>query len=813
MLLVLYGCGRRSPEATYERIKQEVDAAEFDAALQEVDGALAHPGSHNPVWEWRLRIQKARILTSISKADDALAVLQPAPPASLASTEIPEQRELYRGVAHRYTQQFSEAEQDFEAAEKLAPTLGPYYTCQLLIDQADLWVDEGNYERAESNYHDAQIIAHGHSFSRLEATALADWARLAMKQSRFDEALDRSFDALRLAQSLKMEGNVATILGNLGWSYSDLGDFEASLEYFNQGAQESAKRGMSGYSAYWFSGAAGAYMALREYASAENLARSTLKSAMELNDAETTVLCLNTLAEIMLRTNRLAEGQHYNQEALKMEESGKDKLVTFGSLLLAGKLAAAAGHLADADGFFQRVLGASNIAPQARWEAQAGLAQVREGQGKPAEAERQYVKAIGTIEDARHSVNHDELRLSFLSSGIEVYGEYIGFLIRLHRPTEALNEAELSRARTLAEGVSSNAQSSSPGALPRAHPQQIAQRLNATLLFYWLGETHSYLWVITPTKTALLTLPPEPEIDLLVKSYREAVAESKDVMATGQAAGEKLYATLVAPAQKLIEKNPRVIVLPDGSLYGLNFETLIVSGPKPHFWIEDATLTTASSLTLLTSASTRTAPKGSSLLLVGNTLSPSADFPALPEAAAEIQDIEKYFPAQRREVLSGSQATPAAYLNSKPEQFAYLHFVTHGTASRARPLESAVILSKDKDEGSYKLYARDIVKRHLSAYLVTISACTGAGTRAYSGEGLVGLSWAFVRAGAHNVIAALWEVSDVSTPQLMDKLYEGLSHGEDPASALRAAKLSLLHSDSVFRKPYYWAPFQLYTGS
>jgi CHAT domain-containing protein len=178
-----------------------------------------------------------------------------------------------------------------------------------------------------------------------------------------------------------------------------------------------------------------------------------------------------------------------------------------------------------------------------------------------------------------------------------------------------------------------------------------------------------------------------------------------------------------------------------------------------------------------------------------------------------MQSIEKYFPEQRRAVLSGSEATPAAYLASKPEQFAYLHFVTHGTASRARPLESAVVLSKEKDEDSYKLYARDIVKRHLSAYLVTISACNGAGTRAFSGEGLVGLSWACLRAGVHNVIGALWEVSDASTPQLMDTLYDGLSQGQDPAAALRAAKLSLLHSNSVFKKPYYWAPFQLYAGS
>jgi CHAT domain-containing protein len=132
-------------------------------------------------------------------------------------------------------------------------------------------------------------------------------------------------------------------------------------------------------------------------------------------------------------------------------------------------------------------------------------------------------------------------------------------------------------------------------------------------------------------------------------------------------------------------------------------------------------------------------------------------------------------------------------------------------------LESAVVLSKEHAGDNYKLYARDIVTRHLKAELVTISACYGSGKRAYSGEGLVGLSWAFVRAGAHNVIGALWEVSDVpATPELMDVLYRELGTGKDPAAALHSAKLSLLRStnpNTVFRKPFYWAPFQLYAGS
>jgi len=85
--------------------------------------------------------------------------------------------------------------------------------------------------------------------------------------------------------------------------------------------------------------------------------------------------------------------------------------------------------------------------------------------------------------------------------------------------------------------------------------------------------------------------------------------------------------------------------------------------------------------------------------------------------------------------------------------------------------------------------------------------------RAYAGEGLVGLAWVFLRAGSHNVIGALWQADDASTPLLMDRLYAELQTGKTPDVALRSAKLSLIRSTSVYRKPFYWAPFQLYAGS
>jgi len=270
---------------------------------------------------------------------------------------------------------------------------------------------------------------------------------------------------------------------------------------------------------------------------------------------------------------------------------------------------------------------------------------------------------------------------------------------------------------------------------------------------------------------------------------------------------------LIAPAQALLPKDAAVYVVPDGSLNNLNFETLLVPGPKLHYWIEDATIASASSLRVLSASSTVGTRPTRNLLLFGDSISPGPKYPPLPKAAVQVDSVSKHFPLAQQQVFRKGEATPAAYLASSPEQFSYIHFVAHGTASRLSPLDSAIILSTSSTaDDSFKLYARDIVHHPLRAELVTISACYGAGDRAYTGEGLVGLSWAFLRAGAHNVIAALWDATDVSTQQLMDKFYDELSDGKSPQQALRAAKLSLLR-DSNFRNAFYWAPFQLYVGS
>ena len=301
-----------------------------------------------------------------------------------------------------------------------------------------------------------------------------------------------------------------------------------------------------------------------------------------------------------------------------------------------------------------------------------------------------------------------------------------------------------------------------------------------------------------------------------MEAHRRAILEAKDMLAPTQPTGRELFQKLLGPAEPMLRPGERVFLVGDGMLNELNFETLVCpEGGTPHFWIEDVVLTHVPSLRLLRPAhgvGQAEAAPGGKMLMLGDPRYRAEEYQALPKAAEEVRDVMQHFRPESRTVLTGGQATPAAFRAEPLEQFRYIHFVAHSTANALKPLDSAVVLSRGED-GADKLYAREIVREHLRAELVTISGCYSSGARVYAGEGAVGLAWAFERAGARNVIGALWEVNDASTPALMDRLYAGLLGGAAPDVALRQAKLELLHSPGVFRKPLYWAPFQLYSRS
>jgi CHAT domain-containing protein len=305
-----------------------------------------------------------------------------------------------------------------------------------------------------------------------------------------------------------------------------------------------------------------------------------------------------------------------------------------------------------------------------------------------------------------------------------------------------------------------------------------------------------------------IELPAEPEIQALVAAYNGAIQAVRDPLAGAYPAGARLYELLAAPVEAMTPRGSQIVIAADGALHELAFGTLPNAA---RYWIEQRALAVTPSLGLLRLRPRAGVTGRDSLLLIGNPAPPVKDFTPLPEVDREIGSIRSILAQARQSVLSGPAATVAAFRSSNPDSFPLVHFAAHAVANRERPLESAVILSVAGD--AYKLYARDILGIPLAAWLVTVSACRSAGARRYSGEGLVGFAWAFLQAGAENVISGLWDVNDASTAALMARLYRGLAAGRSPAEALQAAQIDLLRSDSSWRKPYYWGAFQFYSRS
>ncbi len=742
------------------------------------------------------------------KNKEALELLDPEPPPQLAASDIPAWRKIVQGSASYSLNRFDDSEKFLQQAEAFASTAKPELLGEVRLRKGTLGFYRGDLPSADREYRAALPLARNQHNQFLESAVLGNLGMTATGMEHFDEAIEWDREALKLSQSVGAQGSVALILGNMGWCYFEMGDYEKALPLLKQADELSTRAGAVTAQLDWEIMIGNVYYESHDYDSARQAYERALEVAKKI-DYETAVTeCFVNLAHVGLETGQFEFAQHYRDEAAEFVRSHPNHSLDLYFEVVAGRVDEMKGNYSQAEKSFLGVIDDSATKTSLRWEAQSRLAEVYALEGNRIEADRQFRRALDTVAGARSTIKDEESRLPFLSNAIRFYSSYIEFLISQGKAETALQVAEMSRAQTLSEGLGLSSKISFP--LANFQPRQIAQRFGETLLFYWLGERHSYLWAITKSSISLFTLPSASEIDRLIKSYGDALLGPRDVLEASNTEGSRLYDLLVGPAQKLIPSGSRVMILPDGSLYGLNFETLLAPGPRLHYWIEDVIVENANSLVLLSASGNERPSKSKKLLLIGDPLSPSADFPDLPQAATEIGDIERYFPPPNRTVLSRQQATAAAYLSSEPAQFSYIHFVAHGTASRTSPLDSAVILSREGD--SYKLYARDVVAQPLRADLVTISACHGAGERTYSGEGLVGLAWAFLRAGAHGVIAALWEVNDNSTPEMMDDLYSEIAKGSAPDAALRHAKLKLLHSGTVYQKPFYWAPFEIYRG-
>jgi CHAT domain-containing protein len=814
----LSGCRSRvaaDPAATFRDIRNDFRQGHLDVARQKAELASKDFSSSDGDWALKFRLLQGEILTDEGRRPEVIALLNCSVVPYPTGGDIAIKRNLLCSWANARLGHAQQADAELEEAKRLSAAGNSDLKGEVLRTEARIEFYRGRLINAADLSRESLNFARAKRDSFLEASDLLNLGLVALKLEHYDEAVALLNEAADSARPIQARMLLQLALGNMGVAYSGLGDYEKALPNFQLAEQAARQIGATSTLSDWLWSAGSAYYKLGNLPAATNCYQEGLQEALAIHSLEEIAGIHTQLAFLLYQEGVFDSAKTHSDQAIQAARLSGDEAGELEPSFLQALLAERQANGQDAERLLMQVYGKSTGRPSLRWEIENALANLYAGKQRSKQADIWYRKSIHTFEDQRSAVREEELRLPFFANGDALYRDYAGFLIASHKQELALQWLDIGRAKTLAEGLGPVMQMSSARPEQAVDVQAVARKLDSVILFYALGPQKSYLWAATPHHTRLFLLPAQAVIEAQVRGYQKDILKSGDPLREVNQNARALFDTLVGPADGMIPKGSKVHVIPDGILNGLNFETLLTPESSSHYWIEDVTVSNANSIRLLSRLETGT-PSGDTrnLLLIGNPVAVGTGYERLVNAFAEIRGLEKHFPPDSRTVITQSEATPASYTNSKPDQFEYIHFVAHGTASELSPLDSAVVLSAPPgNPDDFKLYAREIMRSPLHAKLVTISSCYGSGLRSYAGEGLVGLSWAFLRAGSHNVIGALWEVNDASTPLLMDRLYGELAAGHSPDEALRTAKLSLIHTQTVYRKPLYWAAFQLYSGS
>lgn len=367
------------------------------------------------------------------------------------------------------------------------------------------------------------------------------------------------------------------------------------------------------------------------------------------------------------------------------------------------------------------------------------------------------------------------------------------------------------------------------------------------LLEYSLGKEKSYLFLVTGDSVEAVPLAGESRIAPLVQEFRKLILKPEPAWESVEGSRTKLiksarglYSLLIQPAEPMLQNKKRLIVVPDGVLNYLPFEALIrnrgsekiTDFSRLPYLMTQYELYYAPSATVLSTIRARAEkaqqPGRKDFIafadpdygVKSDALSPENDIyrmaealgslSSLPNTRREVEEIAKLFPRSSVTEFLGKAASEKNVKGSRLDEYRYVHFAAHGLIREDEPQYSSLVLSfnhAEKEDGL--LMMREIFDLKLNADLVVLSACkTGLGQQ-IQGEGVRGLSRAFIYAGTPSVLVSLWNVSDRSTADFMGLVYRNLERAKmNKAAAVRQARLDLMRIRQ-YSHPFYWAPFVL----
>ena len=439
--------------------------------------------------------------------------------------------------------------------------------------------------------------------------------------------------------------------------------------------------------------------------------------------------------------------------------------------------------------------------------------------------------ALDSLEVARTESGHAEWREAYgqhtmndVIEGCSVMLEYPAGSPRADRLRAFYDTLQRFKTRTLLERIRDpRGEDGTPieGALSQTITVSRLQELlrpRELLLDLFCSAHQTYLFAVSREECRLVSLPGwRSEFSGQIALYADLLSASsrrtrdayppERLAATQRALGH----AILKPVADLLAASDHMIVAADGCYASIPFGTL-VPGDDGKLLIDTKTVVEVPSASVLEWA--RSAPAmdaGQAASMLAITEGSKSN---LRGARHEVQTLERRYANVERVV-----AAPGVLdtLTRRAQPACILHVATHARVNDDSPWQSGFTLDEpvSRDSlvagnapaaGEVVLRAWEIARARMPYAMAVLAGCETAGGRATTGEGVLGLTSAFLSAGVPVVVSSRWPVDDRTTAVLMGHFYYRLSTGETVASALRGAQLAVRRYHRTSH-PFYWAGF------
>lgn len=327
----------------------------------------------------------------------------------------------------------------------------------------------------------------------------------------------------------------------------------------------------------------------------------------------------------------------------------------------------------------------------------------------------------------------------------------------------------------------------------------------------YVGPERSIVVAVTREDARFMLIPPESTLVARIEVYREMLTADADggqpVVSerTLRRAARGIDSTLFGGVEGLLRGKQRIFVSPDGPMHRIPFglgEAGDQADPHARRWIRAPSATVLSVLRSSSSSTTSGKRTSETIRTLAVRGTPRPGRRALDGARAEVYRLARRYRGVETDLPAPREGESAW---QRLESYDLIHVAAHTRILDQAPWQSSIEIVSGQDS---TLTARQVASLRLRASLVVLSSCESAGGGIRSGEGVAGLTSAFLAAGAPTVLSTLWPVDDRITADLMDSFYAALSDGHPPGEALAIAQAET-RARPATRAPFYWAGFVL----